>query len=240
MSLQGDVDKNSRVTFDGEPKNWPDFKWKVQHKFRRLGIKTALTGTKVQAGAEFKTDLSGTKATAAFELAYIKGDEFLYDALHGRAIRLVKDVPGGEIHNLWKTLTSYFEGSGTRTIDTLLQQVESVDVGRTQDSIADAIARFNDLYQELADQKETTSDARKISLLRRRLKGVDTSFELYFQAFMLQQQETDRTWDKFCVGVRANAATLSLDSSIPTTTGKNKYYSQEMTNTRDVSINQER
>ena len=214
MSLQGDNNTN-KVTFDGEPKNYVDFKWKVEQVFYTLGIIEVLSKPQDEALADFKdaSTETETKATKAFDSSYLKGLMFLTSALQGRAIRLVRDVPRGNIYLLWSTLTAYFEGSGTRTVDTLLQQVDKVNVGKTQASIADAIAQYNALYQELDDQGEKTSDTRKISLLRSRLRNVDASFELYYQAFMLQKEAGDRTWTKFCTGVRANAAALSSSLS---------------------------
>ena len=126
-------DKTSKVTFDGEPKNWPDFKWKVQHKFRRLGIVEALREPKYDVRDVYvqRSSHRESKAKREFKKAYTKGDEFLYDALTGRAIRLVKDVEPGNLAELWITLSGFFEGSGTRTIATLLRQVDQVTVGST-------------------------------------------------------------------------------------------------------------
>ena len=95
------------------------------------------------------------------------------------------------------------------TISSLFHQVDSVTVSRSQASIGDAIAQYNTLYQELDDQDEKTSDRRKIELFRERLKTVDPSFESFYNAFILQKEDDEKTWDKFCAGVRTNAASLA-------------------------------
>ena len=208
--MSSGAEKNKRITFDGTPETWSNFRWQVRRKLKRLGIRCALELTKRDVQDAWIED-KGEEKGDEFEKAYDKADEFISEALRGRATGLVVHLDDDDICTLWTTLASAFEGTGVKTTDALFQQVDDVDIGSTPDSIMDAIATWDRLYSELRSHDEETTDARKISLFRRKLRPLNSAYNVFYQTFMMTGRAEERTWARFCVGIRIEAAHLQME-----------------------------
>jgi hypothetical protein len=162
--------KNPRIIFDGTASEWTRFRWQVQNKLRRLKaldllelpFVDVLQAIWIQEGLdEADDDTKDDRLAIASQLggAKDKAEEFITEALRGRAIDLVASLPhDAELFTFWTTLSSAFEGKGTKSDEQLLAEVEHVQVNSNVESIVNAISAWDALYRELAARGEATSE----------------------------------------------------------------------------------